>query len=257
MIFNLSGGGGAGLNFKIVGGTSQPAGPTPNMIWLNTHNDITSWEFSPNEPVSQIPGMVWFRTGSTSTVAFNALKKNCITVCPMSAAQWIDDEWVTVEAKSYINGNWTNWRVYLFDNGAVDGLGANWVFRTDNSSVSSGNVGNTLTMNAGTCPGNITNYAAELYLDSAIDCSAATTLNIHFVKIVTTGDGDMKDEYGLYVRDMLSNETLTSFGILNETDWTLTVDVSHLNMIQVQLRTNPWYSRKNTCSLTADSVWLT
>lgn len=252
MIFNMTGGG-AGLNFKIVGGTSQPTNPTENMIWVNTDNEITSWAFSATEPVDKVPGMVWFKTGSVSTVAFNAIKKNRVTIYPMSAVQLIDSEWKSVDTKSYLNGTWTNWRVYLFNNGPVEGLGANWVFRTDNTSVSSGSVGTTLSMTADACPGSVTNYACELYLDSAMDCSAASTLNIHFTKIVTSGKSG---EFGLHIRDMLSNTTLKSFDNLNETDWTLTVDVTHLNTIQVQVKTNPWYTMGNSCSLTADSVWL-
>lgn len=42
--------GGAGLNFKVVGGTTQPSSPKENTIWVNTDTPITSWDFSSEAP---------------------------------------------------------------------------------------------------------------------------------------------------------------------------------------------------------------
>jgi len=41
---------GAELNFEVVGGTTKPANPIENTIWVNTENEITSWIFSATEP---------------------------------------------------------------------------------------------------------------------------------------------------------------------------------------------------------------
>lgn len=49
MIVNASGGG-AGLNFKIVGGTTQHSNPKENTIWVNTSTAVTSWDFGAAEP---------------------------------------------------------------------------------------------------------------------------------------------------------------------------------------------------------------
>ena len=100
------GGGGAGLNFKIVG-NPQPAEAKENTIWVDT-DDITGWEFSPTEPENPVPGMVWVSTGTSSPVAFNTLKKNGIMVYPMSAKQYIAGAWVDVTAMSY-QGGWVEW----------------------------------------------------------------------------------------------------------------------------------------------------
>lgn len=250
--FNAGGAGGGGLNFKIVG-NPQPASPSENTIWLNTDVPITSNILSPAEPETPEEGMVWISTGTASTVAFNALKRNGIVVCPISAKQYTGGEWVNVTAQSYQGGEWKNWRIYLFNNGPVEGVGAEWKFRTDNTSVSSGSVGNTLVMHAGVCPGTVTNYGAELYLDAPWDCSNVSTLNIHFKSINATGD---KGEFGLYVNDRSTGEKLVSFDNLHKTDWTLSVDISHLDTIQVQLRTNPWNSMGNTCDLEVDAIWM-
>lgn len=101
--------GGGGLNFKVVGGTTQPTNPTENTIWVNTSVNITSWVFSTTEPAAPKEGMVWISTGTSSPVVFNALKKNSIQVYPLSAKQYISNALVEVTAMSYQNGEWVEW----------------------------------------------------------------------------------------------------------------------------------------------------
>lgn len=43
-------GGGANLNFRVIGGTSAPTSPKENDIWVNTSTDVTAWAFSAEEP---------------------------------------------------------------------------------------------------------------------------------------------------------------------------------------------------------------
>lgn len=106
---NAGAGGSGGVNFKVVGGTTEPASPKENTIWVSTSDTITGWAFSVTEPESPVEGMVWISTGTSSTVAFNALKKNTVQVYPISAKQYIDGEWVSVEAKSYQGDQWVDW----------------------------------------------------------------------------------------------------------------------------------------------------
>lgn len=109
MIFNMSGGGGAALNFKVMGGTAEPSNPAENTIWIDTDAKITGWLFSSHQPENPAEGMVWIATGSASNAEFNALKKNNITVYPLSAKQYIDGTWVNKTAKTYQNGAWVDW----------------------------------------------------------------------------------------------------------------------------------------------------
>lgn len=102
-------GGGSNLNFKVVGGTTQPENPKENTIWVNTDTEITSWSFSATEPGSPVEGMVWISTGTSSTVEFNALKKNGIHVYPLSEKQYVGGAWVNVGVKSYRKGEWVSW----------------------------------------------------------------------------------------------------------------------------------------------------
>lgn len=113
MIYVL--GGGANLNFKVVGGTSQPSAPAENTIWVNTSTSITSWVFSATQPTSPAAGKVWFQTDTSSNAAFNALKKNNITVYPIACKQYVSGAWVEKDAKIYQSGAWVSWTYYLFN----------------------------------------------------------------------------------------------------------------------------------------------
>jgi hypothetical protein len=110
-------GGGANLNFKVVGGTTQPSAPAENTIWVNTSTAISEWVFSPSQPSNPANGMVWFTTDRSSSLAFNALKKNNVTVYPIATMQYVGGSWVRVNAKTYQNGAWEDWRVWLYTKG--------------------------------------------------------------------------------------------------------------------------------------------
>lgn len=145
MIFNVSGGGGTALNFRVVGGTTAPTNPAENCIWVNTDTPITSWIFSATEPSPAEAGMVWITTGTSSTVEFNALKKNGIQVYPLSVKQYVGGAFVDKTAKSYQEGNWVDWFTYLL-NGAntFDSITGGWEVRkhTDGYTIGSATFSN-------------------------------------------------------------------------------------------------------------------
>lgn len=107
---------GAELNFEIVGGTTQPTSPEENTIWINTDVEITGWSFSATEPVAEA-GKLWISTGINGVGAFNALKENDIQMYPLSAKQYINNQWIPVDAMTYQNGKWVLWITYLYNLG--------------------------------------------------------------------------------------------------------------------------------------------
>ena len=113
MIFNASGGGG-GLNFRVVGGTTQPSNPKENTIWVETGTTIHQWFFQPSAPSSPSTGDVWILTGFNSAKAFNALKKNVLIVNPGVVAIYNGTAWESVDAQIYQNGTWTSLIDYLY-----------------------------------------------------------------------------------------------------------------------------------------------
>ena len=113
-------GSGSELNFKVVGGATQPGNPTENTIWVNTDAAITAWLFSASTPTSPVAGMVWITTAATGSVNANLLKKNAVTVCLTSAKQYIGGSWANKAAYIYQGASWVQFSstlVYLFNYG--------------------------------------------------------------------------------------------------------------------------------------------
>lgn len=137
MIFNMVGGSGsAALDFKVVGGTSAPSSPTENTIWVNTDTEITSWIFSATEPEGPLDGVVWFSTGTTSTVVFNALKENGIRIYLIAAKQYINGVWTYKTCEIYQGGKWVSlreWKGELYVSGEDwSHITGGWVAETRN-----------------------------------------------------------------------------------------------------------------------------
>lgn len=117
-----AGGTGAGLNFKVVGGTTEPVSPSENTIWVNTDTAISDWLFAAVEPETPVEGMIWFTVVLESPVSFNALKKNGIVLYPVSASQYVDGAWADKLVKSYHGVAWVDWWIpgTLYENGRDD-----------------------------------------------------------------------------------------------------------------------------------------
>ena len=119
MIFNISGGGGQALNFRIVGGLARPSTPRENTIWIKTDVAIGEWFISPKAPGKPAGGMVWVKSGGSST-KINALKKEEISIALSSAQQYIGGQWKNMEAYAYIGGKWvqfSNKKYVVFEAG--------------------------------------------------------------------------------------------------------------------------------------------
>jgi len=102
------------LNFSVVG-NPRPEAAGENTIWVDTDEPITGWVFSPAEP-DPAAGMMWFQTGVSGSVVFNALKVNDITLYLLSAKQYIEGAWVQKEAMIY-RGGWVEWVRWLYNEG--------------------------------------------------------------------------------------------------------------------------------------------
>ena len=126
MIHNIIVGGGgyvpvdAGLNFEVVRYASEadlPETAKENTLAVFTDVDIDGWHFGAKHPDEMKQGMVWFFTAASSSAPFNALKKNCIEVYPLSAKQYIDGELVDKPIKCYQDGLWRSYDLVFFENG--------------------------------------------------------------------------------------------------------------------------------------------
>lgn len=207
-----SGGAGAGLNFKVVGGTAFPASPSENTIWINTDSEITGYMFSATEPKNPSEGMVWITTGAFSLVAFSLTKKNPIMVYPLASYQRIGGEWVIVEGRIYQGGLWVELYadIMVYDDGAT-GIKLELTRAVDSGSY--------LTMNLGA------NSDATARTE-LLDISRQTTLEIVYSDL--TGGGSFAggiqaqvwDENGQVVAQTARNTAASG---------TLSLDVSALS----------------------------
>lgn len=179
MIFNVSGGGGAALNFKVLAYATEEellaATPVENTIGIVTETPITSWIFSATEPSPAAPGMVWISTGTSSLIEFNALKKNGVQVYPISVTQYVSGAWIGKTAKSYQSGAWVDWINYLYKDGnQYTDLTGGWAVYKENNGgydVSFENDGIEVTYN-----GAQSNWNASAYTIKKIDVTNYTTL---------------------------------------------------------------------------------
>ena len=116
--FKHGSGGSNPLSFKVIAYATEEAlmsaTAKENTIGVITGDEITSWIFSATEPAEPMEGMVWFYTGASSNVEFNALKKNAIQIYPISVKQCAGGAWVEKTAKSYLGGAWIDWATYLY-----------------------------------------------------------------------------------------------------------------------------------------------
>ena len=165
---------GVELNFEVVGGTTAPSNPKENMIWVNTSTKITSYIFSATQPTGSA-GMVWISVGTSSSVAFNALRKNSVKVYPLSAKQYISDAWVNMDAQIYQSGVWVVFstaKYYIFRSGegAVESLKA---YHETNASISISK--NEITTNY---TNNVSFYATSLRTNEKINLESFSILKM-------------------------------------------------------------------------------
>ena len=141
---------GVALNFQVIGGTSAPANPTENTIWVNTDQTITSWVFSHNQPKSPSEGMVWIVNGVSGISEFDAVSDVSLRVQVAGVKQYVSGAWVVKTAKVYQNGAWHETILYLYNNGYNNtSVTGGWTTTRYNYSSDVGNQGTpTITYNA-------------------------------------------------------------------------------------------------------------
>lgn len=108
-----AGGGGASLNFSVVGGIVPPNNLKENTIWVKTEVPFSDWTLSFEKPSNPKNGMVWIAISTRGRNVFNALKKNGIAISPMSAKQYVNGTWESREGQIYIDGELWDFAQYL------------------------------------------------------------------------------------------------------------------------------------------------
>lgn len=120
-----SGGEASALNFSVVGGTTLPAAPAQNTIWIATDTAPTGWEIAPAASGGLGEGGVFIQSGSGGVASFNALKKQRLAVDIISAQQLAGGSYLPCPAKIYTDGGWVNLITALFPGAEFSACGTN------------------------------------------------------------------------------------------------------------------------------------
>ena len=108
--------GAGGLNFKVVGGTTQPVDPEENMLWVPTPLEITDVFISNAAPLEYQSGTVWIKTGVRSYGQLNIAAEETVMVYPLECWIYADSTSnpTQVAAMTYRFGKWRDWNMYLY-----------------------------------------------------------------------------------------------------------------------------------------------
>lgn len=263
MIFNLSGGGGASLNFEVVCSIEAPVNPGPNTIWINSPVDMTSYIFSPAQPTGET-GLVWIKTGTSSTVAFNALEENSLYVYPVSAVQYVDGAWMNRVAYMYPSGTqWSYERVYLYMNGPQTDTTGAWTFTKGTGTYqwpSDCTIGSTLGYKYSAGSGGSAWTYAFLYHNTSVPVNGATKVCIHFTKCSGGKGNDSNPILAISLNGKCDVNDMSNFVYCNtgtlpggEHDLSVTIP-SSLTSVKVGFYTEIWPGRN--IDIAIDQIWL-
>lgn len=209
MIFNMTGSGGAPLNFKVVP-NPRPDTAKENTIWVDTDR-INNYYFSATQPENMVNYDVWFHVGTSSSVEFNALKKNGIQVYPISAKQYIGGALVDKTAKSCLGGVWVDWIRYLYHTGdECTDITGGWVVIDTASNGSVTKNGNNITLTATGVLGQ--NNIVVIHTAKKINVADISTLFINEDFLKNIG-GKSQGYFGLYENIPSTYTMLDSKGV--------------------------------------------
>ena len=213
--------GSGALNFSVVGGVTQPSAPKENTIWVNTPDKITSRVFSADQPEAPEEGMVWILTGTSSPVAFNALKKNGIMVYPIAAKQYVDGAWVEKTAKSWQDGAWRDWIIWYYKAGdECTAITGGWLLSSTGEKTEKG-------IRIGSLSAE-TKTSKSAYTSGHVDLTGIHAVSVHFSEVYLAGSSaELKLEF-LDANGDVALTKIMAEGVTDAKDFSGTADVSAL-----------------------------
>lgn len=244
------------LNFRIVGGTSQPNDPVENTVWVNTDKEITSWAISPEQPNSPTEGMVWISSGSSGNVSFNALKKNEIAVFLMEAKQYVSGTWNKVEHSIYQNGKWSESQkgFVIYENGSFGTNSDGTTFNVADLEKNDGSV--SVTKNSDHMLWSNNGALGLFYVEPKVSCAGYKTLNIAIAAANISTVEAYPGKWGL-----ISTLSYSSPGFVASTgfeslsgDKTLSLDVSSIGSSKYYIAMQ--FAARSSNSAKITKIWL-
>lgn len=228
MIYVL--GGGANLNFSVKAYASESALPTTaeeNEIAVITSTAITDFIFTKaNGPV--VNGRVLFFYDLSSSVYFNALKKNYLWVYLGNCKQYINNALVNLDAFIYKSGAWTqfssSWNGELYNAGnEYTSITGGWAAKAMDAGSGASTYLPTITRNTSnivfTASGG--NNGGAVYLANKIDLTNYSTLRF---EVTVSGAGGQFDIWTTISSSLATNRVSATPVSTN-----MSVDISSIN----------------------------
>ena len=259
--FKAAAGGGSNLNFSVKVYTTEEtllsAAPKENTIGVVTDTAVPKWGFYAAKPETPAEGELCFPIGTESSYAFNALKKNALTVYPMNCQQYISGVWARKTAYIYKDGVWvqfsSDWDGTLYDSGDeyeyITGGWASQKFAT--------NVSGTGTMSKDdTCITLTAQNSASIsaYTVNKIDLTDYSTLYVRIISLNKTGSWRFQARIidGLSASDY---ESYIGYVDIGSGAGTYSIDISKITG-EHYISVDEWCADSFSYVMKFDKVWL-
>lgn len=236
MIFNVTSGGGGGLNLKVVGGTTQPTTPRENTIWIKTNTAITGYVLSPTQPETGTEGLVWLKTSDTG-IGINIGRKNAVLLHLANGMLYTGSAWEVADVWAYT----TVWKQFSFSRLYLYQKGDEYTAYTGGWTVERGEKKNkSIVVGNPTKGGSFDNKA---YTSNMIDLTNFKKLIVHIAKCASEPDASGSNLKVFGADDEVVAVANIFKGVTAETEKTVTLDVSNINQectiaVQVNMRTS-------------------
>lgn len=113
-VFNMVGNSGASISVKAYSSSFPPVAKE-GTIGVITNAPVTQVVVSSEKP-NGIEGMLWVKTGISSTTPIKISRNPETYIYPIAAWQYINETWTRLQGKCYQNG-WKIWDLVIYENG--------------------------------------------------------------------------------------------------------------------------------------------
>ena len=247
-------GGGGGLDLTVVGGTTRPASPSANTIWVNTGTALGDWYIQNTAPVSPFAGDVWITLKPSISNVINIADSGTFLVGFGRTQQYISGAWADKDAEIYDGNSWMPLQTYAYNLGdlCTETTGG-WSIYTSGSNNLNAFASDHLAHDYKSSSANLGFFVT----DNAIDLTEFTEIHLDYE--VTSGSTGSGYHSGLYLttnntsyNNINNNKTvLSEWNVASQARTEITVDITNFTG-SYYIATLCQYSKWN-----AYRIWLT
>lgn len=138
MIGRTNSGAGGGISLKVKGGTTAPASPAENTVWVNTDVAVATVYVCYDTPSTPRSGSVWIKPADNGNNTVSLSKRDIVVLRVGVVSQYISSAWVGKDASVYVSGSWVPIQEWAYNNGTKYGeftpaLGSNGLYSDESA----------------------------------------------------------------------------------------------------------------------------